>query len=192
MCPGLNPWPLLILHAFHVNYIYSYDLHCHLCAGPFDPQLWCMALTVFRHQCILCMSPLASPIGLPRSLFIRLLVQFNSTHIHCICLAGIFCSCRGYWGSILFKWKVPLFNLQCSFLKLFLKFHLFFWLCWVFTAEHGLSLVAASGGYSLLQSARFSLRWLLLLQSMGSRRVGFSSCGMGAPEHRLSSCGAWA
>ena len=27
---------------------------------------------------------------------------------------------------------------------------------------------------------------------MGSRRVGFSSCGSWALEHRLSSCGAWA
>ena len=36
----------------------------------------------------------------------------------------------------------------------------------------------------------FSLRWLLLLQSMGSRCAGFSSCGSWAPEHRLSSCGA--
>ena len=40
---------------------------------------------------------------------------------------------------------------------------------WVFVAAHGLSLVAASRGYSLLQRAGFSLRWLLLLQSTGSR-----------------------
>ena len=39
-----------------------------------------------------------------------------------------------------------------------------------------LSLVAASRGYSSLWCAGFSLRWLLL-QSMGSGRVGFSSCG---------------
>ena len=32
-------------------------------------------------------------------------------------------------------------------------------------------------GYSLLQCAGFSLRWLLLLRSMGSRYTGFSSCG---------------
>ena len=38
-------------------------------------------------------------------------------------------------------------------------------------------LVAASGGYSLLWCAGFSLRWLLLLRSTGSRRAGFSSCG---------------
>ena len=42
----------------------------------------------------------------------------------------------------------------------------------------GLSLVAASGGYSSLQCAGFSLQWLLLLQSTDSRRVGFSSCDM--------------
>ena len=39
------------------------------------------------------------------------------------------------------------------------------------------SLVPESGSYSSLQCAGFSLQWLLLLQSMGSRHVGFSSCG---------------
>ena len=34
-----------------------------------------------------------------------------------------------------------------------------------------------SGGYSALWCAGFSLRWLLLLQSTGSRHAGFSSCG---------------
>ena len=52
----------------------------------------------------------------------------------------------------------------------------FFWLRWVFIAALGLSLVAARGGCSLLQCAGFSLQWLLLLRSMGSRRTGFSSC----------------
>ena len=41
----------------------------------------------------------------------------------------------------------------------------------------GLSLVAASGGYSSLRCAGFSVWWLLLLWSTGSRRTGFSSCG---------------
>ena len=54
------------------------------------------------------------------------------------------------------------------------------------------SLVAASGGYSLLQCAGFSLWGLLLLWSTGSRCAGFSSCGSWAPESRLSSCGTWA
>ena len=35
-------------------------------------------------------------------------------------------------------------------------------------------------------------QWLLLLRSTGSRRAGFSSCGLRALEHRLSSCGAQA
>ena len=40
-----------------------------------------------------------------------------------------------------------------------------------------LSLVAASGGYFSLGCTGFSLQWLLLLRSTGSRRTGFSSCG---------------
>ena len=54
----------------------------------------------------------------------------------------------------------------------------------------GFSLVAASWGYSSLQCVGFSLRWLLLLRSTGSRRAGFSSCGSRSLERRLSSCGA--
>ena len=53
----------------------------------------------------------------------------------------------------------------------------------------GFSLVAASGGYSSLRCAGFSLRWLLLLRSTGSRRMGFSSWGTRALECRPSSCG---
>ena len=67
------------------------------------------------------------------------------------------------------------------FTYLFYKFiYLFiymFWLRWVFIAAHGLSLLVVSGGYSWLGCAGFSLRWLLLLRSTGSRRAGFSSCG---------------
>ena len=57
----------------------------------------------------------------------------------------------------------------------------------------GFSLFVESGGYSLLRCAGFSLRWLLLLQSTGSRRAGFSSCGAWASvvvARGLSSCGA--
>ena len=39
-------------------------------------------------------------------------------------------------------------------------------------------LFAARGGYSLLRCVGFSLWWLLLLWRMGSRHMGFSSCGM--------------
>ena len=49
--------------------------------------------------------------------------------------------------------------------------------CWVFVAACRFSLVAASGGYSLLRCMGFSLQWLPLLQSTGSRHMGFSNCG---------------
>ena len=64
--------------------------------------------------------------------------------------------------------------------KKFIYLCIYFWLRWVFIAVCGLSLVAASGGYSSLQCTGFSLWWLFLLQSTGSRRTGFSSCGMQA------------
>ena len=54
------------------------------------------------------------------------------------------------------------------FINLFILF-IYFWLHWVFVAVRWLSLVAASGGYSLLRCTSFSLRWLLLLRSTGSR-----------------------
>ena len=56
-------------------------------------------------------------------------------------------------------------------LFVFLIFN-FFWLCWVFVAACGLSLVAASGGYSSLRCVGSSLLWLLLLQSTGPRVCG--------------------
>ena len=90
----------------------------------------------------------------------------------------------GYWGI----------SSSClHFSKnLLLFFNLYFSLLWVFVAVRRLSLVAVSRGYSSLRCTGFSLRWLPLLRSMGSRRVGFSSCGSRALERRLSSCGAWA
>ena len=53
----------------------------------------------------------------------------------------------------------------------------YFWLCWDFVAAWGFSLVGGNGGYSLLWCLGFSLQWPLLLQSTGSSRAGFSSCG---------------
>ena len=71
-------------------------------------------------------------------------------------------------------------------------FAFFFWLRWVFIAARGLSLVVASRGCSSLRCTDFSLWWLLLLRSMGSRHTGFSSCSLWALERGLSSCGTWA
>ena len=90
-------------------------------------------------------------------------------------------------------------GLSCSVIYFFNKFILsiYFWLRWVFVAVRRLSLVAVSGGYSSLWCMGFSLRWLLLLWSTGSRAQasvvvarGLSSCGSQALECRLSSCGA--
>ena len=52
-------------------------------------------------------------------------------------------------------------------------------------AVHGLSLVAASRGYSLLQWTGSSLQRLLSLQSTGSRQAGFRSHGTQAQWLRL-------
>ena len=63
---------------------------------------------------------------------------------------------------------------RCLLTNFFLLF-IYFWLLyifWVFVAARGLSLVVANGGYSSLQCAGFSLPWLLLLRSTGSRRMG--------------------
>ena len=88
----------------------------------------------------------------------------------------------------------PLGRLSLS--VLFCFFNLFYFYLFIFGCVRssllcaGFSLVAASGGCSSLLCEGFSLWWLLLLRSTGSRRAGFSSCGSGALERRLSSCGA--
>ena len=86
--------------------------------------------------------------------------------------------------------------------SLFLKNVIYYWLCWIFVAVSGLSLAESRGGCSLVAVHRFLMQWLLLLQSMGSRHVGFSSCSTRAQYlwctgsvlvvHGLSTCGAQA
>ena len=70
----------------------------------------------------------------------------------------------------------------CVLIYSFFFLFFLFWLRWVFVAVRGLSLVAASGGYSSLQHAGFLLRCLLLLRSISSRRMGFSSFSMQVQE----------
>ena len=86
------------------------------------------------------------------------------------------------FSSIVFLYSISLIFLKNLFVQ--------FCLHWVFVAAHRLSVVSESGGYSPLRCTGFSMRWLLLLLNTGYRRVGFSSCGSPALEHRLSSCGA--
>ena len=58
----------------------------------------------------------------------------------------------------------------CMLLLIFFLFKfIYLWLCCVFIATLGLSLIVVSGGYSLLMYAGFSLQQLLLLQITGSR-----------------------
>ena len=95
--------------------------------------------------------------------------------------------CMWFRGQMKEMWDLLKINvfIYCLFICLFI----YFWLRWVFVAALVLPLAAASGGYSSLRCTGFSLWWLLLLRSTGSRHVGFSSCGSQAPERRLSRCG---
>ena len=92
----------------------------------------------------------------------------------------------------------PVCGFFCCFFNLFILF-IDFWLRWVFVAVRGLSLVAASGGYSVaVRGFLIAVASLVAehrLQALGFQLLshsGFSSCGSRALERRLSSCGAWA
>ena len=74
---------------------------------------------------------------------------------------------------------------------LFKKFFLIY-LFYLFIFGCIVSLLLCTG-FLQLWCAGFSLRWLLLLRSMGSRHAGFSSCGARASvvvARGLSSCGS--
>ena len=60
-----------------------------------------------------------------------------------------------------FTFLLMFFVLFC-FISLF--YFTYFWLCCVFAAACGLSLVAVSGGYSSLQCTGFALWWLLIAE----------------------------
>ena len=81
-----------------------------------------------------------------------------------------------------------------SFFFFFFKFYLFIylWLCWVFVSVRGLSLVAASGGYSSSRCLGLSLLWPLLLRSTGSVVVAHgpscsAACGI-FPDQGSNPC----
>ena len=101
-------------------------------------------------------------------------------------------------GAFKFLVYIPVLLFLCYLFILKNNF-IYFWLHWVFIAVFGLSLVAASRGFSSLQCMGFSLQWLPLLRSTGSGCMSFSNCSMWAQqllllgsEHRLSGCGTWA
>ena len=79
--------------------------------------------------------------------------------------------------SFLWPINISFYVNTTTSLSILFCFLICFWLCWVFVAACGLSVVVVSRGYfSLLQCVGFSLRWLFLLRSMGSRGAGLSSC----------------
>ena len=95
-------------------------------------------------------------------------------------LASIKCHISSYfWEKMMGIREVFQMCIICLFYK-FIYLFIYFWLRWIFVAAHGLSLVVVSRGYSSLWCMSFSLRWLLLLKSTGSRHAGFSSCGLRA------------
>ena len=98
----------------------------------------------------------------------RFVIYLYKFFIFWICLLSNTCIAKIFQQS----------DLSFCFL-FFYKFiyFIYFWLHWVFIAVCRLSLVAVSGGYSSSRCTGFSLWWLLLLRSRGSRHAGFSSCG---------------
>ena len=68
-----------------------------------------------------------------------------------------------------------------------------FWLCWVFTATCGSSLVVASRSCSLIVEYRlFLVAGSFCEGAWALGCVGFSSYSSWAPEHKVSSSGIWA
>ena len=91
----------------------------------------------------------------------------------------------------------PPMSLACLSKKYLFIYLFIYWLRWLFIAACGLSLLAASGGYSSLRCAGFSYcgGFCCRAQAIGAQAsvvvaCGLSSCGSQALEHRLSSCGA--
>lgn len=66
-----------------------------------------------------------------------------------------------------------------------------FWLDWGFVAALGLSLLAEVGATLCCGTQAFSLWWLLLSLSTGSRHAGFRSWGTQAQQLELSGSRAW-
>ena len=114
------------------------------------------------------------------NLFIYLFLA--ALHLHCCAWAFSSCGERGLLFVAVCGLLIVVASLCCRAQALgtwasvvvarrLIYLFIYFWLHWVFVAAHGLSLVAASGGYSLLQCAGFSLCGFCLLRSTGSRHA---------------------
>ena len=82
--------------------------------------------------------------------------------------------------------------------KKFVDFY-YFWLCWVFVAVLGVSLVVVRRSYSLIAVHKLLIAVASLAaehrlkgtQASAVVACGLNSCGFWALEHRLSCCGPW-
>ena len=71
-----------------------------------------------------------------------------------------------------------------------------YWLCWVFVAAHWLSLVVASGGYSLAEMQELLIVGASLVEQcvLKGTQASVVACGLsswGSQPPELISCGTW-
>ena len=124
----------------------------------------------------------------PQKINIFLIFLSSSRHCITVCSAEMKpsiiseCNKRGFHKSqVVRKAKIAANEQLCFYFYLFnFVLCVYFGLHWVFVAAHWLSLVCGGGEqgqrYSSLRCTGFLFQWLLLLQSIGSRHKGFSSC----------------
>ena len=84
---------------------------------------------------------------------------------------------KSKWGSQ----QIPTMHSFGIFLVCFKDF-IYLWLCWVFIAVRAFSLLAASGGFSVVPVYVSYSSWRLLLWRLALGHVGFSSFGGWALE----------
>ena len=92
-------------------------------------------------------------------------------------------------------------GLSIVYVYVYILMWTFLWLCWVFLAACGLTLVEVNRGYSLVVVLRLFIvvaslamerRWALSAQVSVVVACGLNICGSLAPELGLCSCGTWA
>ena len=108
--------------------------------------------------------------------FPRAQSQLVSSSTTCICIWCLLCARLSAQRSAQVNKAPALTELHSAIPHLFFFFRrkkdfFFFWLPWVFVCC--VQAFSSCGEWCM----GFSLRWLLLLRSMGCRRTGFSSCG---------------